>query len=153
MRKPTNVPKFKHSCIKPECVDQDMLYTFSFNPQEQPLIENFYRVTLTRFQSWSETMDSKLKRMRHCTYKLVLEISTGGRLHYHGWISINNIMGFYLMDLKYLADLGTYEIDNINDFQKWDTYVYKQRSFVEPWTQMEDMKYSITNDKLIDTSK
>lgn len=139
--------KHKHSCIKPEDCDITKYYTFSFNPVEQPEFVSFYKTHLNSLKDWSDNIKTNLLKLHFCKYHLACEISTGGRLHYHGYIRITNIVKFYLQDLAYLKTLGTFEIDKITDNIKWDTYVYKQKIFMEPYCQTEDITYELTNEQ------
>lgn len=137
--------KQKYSCIKPEDCEVDKLYSFSLNPQEQPAIQNFYRIKLNTFKDWSDQIENKIKRLHYCQYSLCIEISSNGRLHYHGYIKIKDIAKFYMYDIKLLKDIGCYEVDHITDPSVWSTYVEKQKRFMEKFCKENEIKYMITN--------
>lgn len=136
-------PKAKYSCIPPECVKTDELYTFSFNPEEQPLFEKFYKMKLNNLKDWSQQMYNILISLKYAEVECVLECSRQGRLHYHGWIMIKDPIEFYLKDLKKLKHYGTYEIDYIKDDEVWSTYVYKQMKHMKSFCDKYDMIYEI----------
>lgn len=140
-----NQQKFKYSCIKPEDCYTGVLYSFSINPQEQPEFQCFYRMKLNTLRDWSQQFEDKMSKVHYCEYTLTCEIGSGGRLHYHGYIKINNIVKFYLHDLRYLKELGTYEIDKIEDKEVWNIYVEKQKRFMEKYCKENDIKYILTN--------
>jgi len=139
-----NQPKAKFSAPPPEQIDPDCIYSFSFNPQSQPLFERFYNVKLNTLSSWSNEQYEIFKNLKHCSVQICQESSSRGRLHFHGYIQIHNIIPFYLNTIKHLSHYGTYEIDEINDKDKWDTYVYKQQDIMKPYCEKHDMHYSIS---------
>lgn len=136
----------KYQCVKPEECHMDKLYSFSYNPEEQPLFEKFYKMKLNNLRDWSNQQRQILSSLRYCTVDVVQEISSKGRLHYHGYIMITDIVRFYLHDLAKLRHYGTYEIDHITDEDVWRTYVYKQERFMKQYCETNEMVYNITND-------
>lgn len=135
--------KFKYTCIKPEELIEDKEYSFSFNPDEQPIFEKFYKVKLNTLKDWSQQMFDILTTLRNCTLNVYLEISHKGRFHYHGWITPTSIPEFIINDLAKLRHYGTYEIDHIGDNEKWKTYVKKQERFMKDYALKNDMHYQI----------
>lgn len=139
-----NINKAKFSAPPPERIDPERIYSFSFNPQSQPLFERFYNVKLNTLSSWSDEQEQIFKSLKHASVEICQEISSRGRLHYHGYIKIHNVIPFYLTSLKHIAHYGTYEIDEINDNEKWAKYVSKQESLMKPYCERNDMHYSIS---------
>lgn len=128
MRKTTkNLSNFNlpHKCIKPDLAKIDTLYTFSYNPKYQPHQDMFGRMDINNLEQWEKDICKKLKSLKYCKFNLTLDISSGGRLHYHGYIKILNLVSFYFHDIHILQYEGTYEIDIITDPACWYNYVKK----------------------------
>lgn len=136
----------KYSCVKPEDVDTEKWYSFSYNPLMQPLFERFYKLKLNTLEQWSQEQVRLLTTLKYCRVSVVLEISQKGRFHYHGYIQIKNNPEFYLTDLARLRDTGTYEIDIINDKEKWLEYVLKQQKTMSVYCRKNGMCYEIDTD-------
>lgn len=135
--------KAKYTCIKPEDVVEGTEYTFSFNPEEQPLFQRFYSMTLNNLKDWSQQQDNVFRSLKYCKINVVMEISSGGRLHYHGYITITDTVNFFLKTIKHLKHYGTYEIDVITDPDKWSAYVYKMDKKMKSFCQNHSMIYNI----------
>ncbi len=117
--------KSKHVTIAPEEVNRNMYYSLSLNPNNQfddhhnskygnrvNLIVETWGTILTKFNPNS------------FSYHLRLE-SKNGRLHFHGVIRIKDPLTFDVLVLPIWKELCTYEIDTINDMDKWITYCTK----------------------------
>lgn len=136
--------KVKHNCIPPEDIHPEKIYSFSYNPQEQPLFEKFYKMKLNNLSDWSNQMKNIFQNLKFCNIEVNLELSRKGRFHYHGVIKIDKPIEFVLHDLKMLAHYGTYEIDHINNFEQWNTYCEKQQHLIEPYCEHHNMSYCIS---------
>lgn len=132
-----------YSCLKPELIVRGIEYSFSYNPEDQPKFEQFYKVKLDTLKSWSEYYAKLFLSLKYASIYCVMEISSKGRFHYHGTISIDDIARFIINDLAKLRHYGTYEIDIINDKDKWDKYVHKQQDFMEKYCKDNDMIYEV----------
>lgn len=128
--------------IKPEDIDKGYTYAFTFNPEIQPE-HNGYKEKLDNFVKFDKSMTTLLGTMRHADVKVYMEISQAGRLHYHGYIMINDIVDFCFYDLDNLKKNGSYEIDFINDKEIWEEYVTKQRDIMEKWCVKKGLTYMI----------
>lgn len=133
----------KYNAIPPEEVNTTELYSFSFNPEEQPLFERFYSCKLNNLKDWSQQQYNILTSLKYAEVECVLECSRQGRLHWHGWIIIREPIDFYLKDIKKLKHYGTYEIDHIEDSEKWSNYVYKQMKHMKKFADRNSMIYEI----------
>lgn len=131
----------KFKIIKPEECLPNILYSFSYNPESQPTVQRFYNISLKCFESWSQEIYEIFTSLRNCTIRTYMEISKAGRLHFHGYIKIQDIVNFYFYDLKKLKHYGTFEIDFINDPLKWDLYIKKQKPYMELFCKVNDMTY------------
>lgn len=78
-----------------------------------------------------------IEQTKFCDYEDIhVEVSSKGRLHLHGYITLRNKLFFYTHDLPALAEIGTYCIkklflneDETKDDEgvaKWDSYIGKQ---------------------------
>lgn len=132
-------PKAKYSCIPPEEFKQGVLYSFSFNPEEQPIFDKFYKVKLNTLQSWSHAMLKIFNDLRYSKLQVFLEVSRRGRFHYHGVIQVMKPLEFVIHDAKMLAHYGCYEIDTIADMQKWLTYCMKQQELITVYAEKNNM--------------
>lgn len=144
-RKPKLDFKPKYSCVKPEDIHLGLKYSFSYNPEDQPLFEKFYKMKLNTLNDWSQKYEDIFTTLKYCKISIYLEISSNARFHWHGYIEILNIVPFLLHDCAKLKHYGTYEIDIIKDPLIWDKYITKQKSFMEIYCNKNDLKYYITS--------
>lgn len=108
--------------LSPENLEVDTMYTLSIsiNHKVGPLKSN---------------INAYLRKVRdylipYAHFELFPELSSQGRLHYHGWIlfkSLENIFWFY-KNLYGCQDLSM-EIDTIEDPNKWNDYCRKSEKF------------------------
>lgn len=132
-------PKAKYNCLNPEDIDPLKYYTFSYNPEEQPLFERFYKMKLNNLADWSNKMKQIFDSLRYAKIEVNLEVSRRGRFHMHGVIKISMPLEFVIHDLKMLAHYGTYEIDSITDNEKWVKYCCKQQRLIEKYAHKNNM--------------
>lgn len=133
-------PKFKYNLnIPPEDINVNTFYTFSFNPEEQPLFEKFYKMKLNNLSDWSMQMKKIFDSLHYCKIEVNMEISRRSRFHFHGVIRISDPLHFVIHDLKMLAHYGTYEIDKINNNEVWNAYCEKQQHLIEGYAKKYDM--------------
>lgn len=145
MRKNIQQYKKKYSSIPPEEIEKTKWYSFSFNPMDQPERSNIGNIKLNTLSSWTHVIKDRFERLKHCHYKLYLESSSQGRLHYHGYIQITHPIEFAIDTTCTLRMMGTFEIDNIDDMEVWDKYVTKQEIIMRKYCLKKDMVYEITN--------
>lgn len=62
----------------------------------------------------------------YCYFRLRTEISSHGRLHYHGYVTIKNRLKFYLYTLPALEDDYTVVIKPVQSEADWENYCLKQ---------------------------
>lgn len=136
----------KWSCLKPEDIDIKEVYSFTLSPISQPLQTNLGKMKLNCISDWyTNEIKRSLNRLSNCNISAFTEISSGSRIHYHGTIKINNIANFYFHDIPLLKHLGCYEIDTINDNKIWSDYCLKQKGFMKPFCEFNDIDYKYTN--------
>lgn len=124
-----NYRKPQYSCIDVEDIVPETPYTFTFNPNDQRQFwEDQYR-----FKNFMTQLKKDFYFLKEvCRIKGFVEISKGGRLHFHGCIrfkEVLDIFSFFLNKVHTLQRYGTYEIDTLQDSTKWNEYVAKQSRF------------------------
>lgn len=122
----------KHSLVSPEEVNPTLMYTFTISPREQ--YTHSKDLTLKKHLKNILKIINKLGTHKDYQFKLYPELSSTGRLHYHGTIKITNPFNFYL-NLQKVIDDCTMEIDSIQDMETWAKYITKQEHL---WA---DIKY------------
>lgn len=131
----------RYSCISPELMKTDTLYTFTWNLKEQPTTISKGR-SFIYLRDYYNMVIRRLNLLNHCSIKLYPEISSSGRFHFHGTIKINDIALFMLLDLPFLKEKATYEIDVINDMAKWETYIWKSDHIMKPLCDSFKLPYT-----------
>lgn len=142
IRKSQNGNKYK--MINLEEIEIGKTYSFSYNDQEQPLFEKFYKMKLNNLRDWSNSQKERLT-LKYADVDMYLELSPKGRFHWHGKILIRDPVKFIIHDLAKLRHYGTYEIDTITDTDKWDNYITKQQKYMEKYANNNNMIYNITS--------
>lgn len=135
----------KYKNPSPEEFKVDTEYTFTYNPQKQPLTPN-YKLNLI---TWHNGMDNIFRSCKNCQIELRPELSQGSRWHYHGLITIKDIMKFFIYDLPVLRENGSYEIDEIKDKNVWLTYITKQKELMEPVCKEHKIPYNYDNTQIM----
>lgn len=134
---------YKLDVLSPEVIEQNVFYTFSFNPKVQP-VRHKAGFKCSAFTEWQNDVLRTFRKSTNAMYDLNLELSRAGRLHYHGKIKILNIINFYIQDLPHLADEGVIEIDTIKDSEVWEKYCHKQELLMKPFCQIHGLIYNYT---------
>jgi len=128
-----------HGCPKVETLRCGIEYAFTWNPKDShgALHEGYpaYRAYMIR----QSRLFSKLHSV---SVKLLIEASPKGRLHSHGYLKINNLHSFLLIDMPVLQKHGMYEIDTLGeDPLVWHNYVHKQQHVWEPYARSHGVSY------------
>lgn len=119
----THTFKPKNSCPPIQTIDPAKQYVITINGP-QYLEKGITRPTYCL---------DYIRRMLHGVhYKLHMEISDLGRLHWHGWIVIHDRQLFYLKILPKLLQKNTVVIDTIDlSDDHWYHYCTKQSKYIE----------------------
>lgn len=133
----------RHKNPSPEDMNDNDIYSFTFNPEVQPLTPKFTLDLIT----WHNGIDNILKQLQFSNVVLRPELSQGSRWHYHGQIKIKNIMKFFIFDLPVLRENGSFEIDTIEDNNKWLDYCKKQETKMKDLCKEYGIPYVYENDK------
>lgn len=134
-------------CVKPEECVKGVWYSFSYNPQAQPMLEAINKVDPfgCNLQDWYKEEISSFCRLKYCDIECRLEISSRGRFHVHGRIRVKDVIRFFSVDLRRMQARGSYEIDRINDPIKWDLYCRKQSEVMSDFCESEGICYLYRN--------
>lgn len=121
----TDYTKPKNQGVKFDYLELGTNYAFTINPKQEcksSNIKGFYR------DQWNALRSL----VKGCVMLLHLEASPSGRLHWHGYIKIFNILDFRSF-LVALALHGTYVIKDMKEFlnskegaNHWEVYINKQ---------------------------
>lgn len=68
-------------------------------------------------------------------------------MHLHGRIKIKEIIKFYLSDYQQLKFHGAFEIDTIEDSDKWEDYCIKQEHLMSDFCHANSISYVLDNQK------
>lgn len=150
MNKKKNNKKYsnnKYKIIPFEKFKLNTLYSFSFNPEDQHETTGIPLVHIDN--AFKKMMDS----LHGVQYRVYREISPAPncRQHYHGYIRfIQTNMDLYHIYTKQIRQIclkGSVEIDEINDYEIWNTYCTKQ---ILKWN--DDFQYmgTITPEELLE---
>jgi len=131
-----------HTFPPPEKVKLNEVLTFTLNPSDTPYIntKNNRKVLL---ESFFNDIIKGLGKLRYCDYKIYPEISSTGKWHFHGTITITDIMNFYLYDVPLMQALGAIEIDTIKDLDIWLAYCTKQAELMKAYLTPLKLKMEI----------
>lgn len=119
-------PQF--SSIKAECVVKGRDYAFTISPKQQyddMDKDGEFRVK-DRIRCFGHYSKKHLTRLKGSVYKLYLETSPLGRLHWHGILRITDVKEWLLRDIITLQALGSFCIKEIDDPDAWERYYLKQ---------------------------
>lgn len=130
----------RHQMPKPDMVNMDDLYSFSYNPEVQPEQDSLGRVHYNVYSRFEKRIEKTLRKLLYCDFKLFMDISQNGRLHYHGYIRIRDRINFYFHDIPIMKRNSSFEIDTIGDVVLWDQYCQKMPDMVT-WCNKNDLKY------------
>lgn len=139
----------KHKNPAPEEMTEGIPYAFTWNPKRQPLNPQFKLDLIT----WHNGMTNILSSCKYCHIVLRPELSQGSRWHYHGHITIKNIMKFFIYDLPLLREEGTHEIDTITDKIIWEKYITKQEELMKQITKECLIPYIHDNEQIMKVKK
>lgn len=132
----------KHSAPSPESIELNTLYSFTISPSD--IILNKTKELQDKITTFRDLIYENFA-VYGVTYKLIPELSKTGRLHCHGSIKFVNNVGialFYnsLFNIKHLI---TYEMDIVNDKDKWNNYCIKNSHIMQEFCKYNKIKYTI----------
>jgi len=129
-----------YTCLPPEDVKTDVKYAVSLNPCDDCQywnVDDRYKKFLAKFFTC-------MRETKYAKYILYPEMSSKGRLHFHGTIEIFDVLNFYLYDLSVLRLFCQYEIDTIQCATTWEKYCTKGKPLLAPYiATMKDCSYPV----------
>lgn len=110
------IPKFEE-------LKQHTTYAFTYAPSDK---QQFWGET-ERLQMFKSKISYWfMSTLKQSHIKVRIELSPHGRLHLHGYITIENKMDFYLYTIPKLQDYGNIVIKPITSPDEWEKYCCKQ---------------------------
>lgn len=125
--------------ITPEEMVACTWYTITLNPKNQFFDETATRHT-PRLAECIDYLYECLAYLKNVRIELYPEISSLGRVHYHGILKVYDIFEFYLKDIPMLKDICSFEIDKIDSMETWIKYCTKQKSIMEKHSTVKSGK-------------
>lgn len=132
--------KSAHTGIPLEDIVIGRQYSISFNPESQPQT-NQQKDIFIWLGKWYDIFH---KVKDYLEVSLNIECSPTGRYHFHGYIVIKDIH-IYIMVIRMMKLVTTYEIDTITDIEKWKSYCYKQHHIWCPFFERNAIGYPLDN--------
>lgn len=127
-----------------ECIQLNKPYAFTLNLQN---LKGQYQLDHSAYYKW---IQKNLLSIKHLDFKFILEISKFGRIHMHGQVEFKHLTAiayFYLV----FYDIGcNFEFDEIKDPDKWESYMYKQKTIMQALANKTKQIYEFTNDTVVD---
>lgn len=129
-----NEKKPLHVAPSPETIKLKTWYAFTYNPSGNAAFGQ-------RFKDIRHYL-SEL-RIEGLHYVLYPELSSAGRLHLHGYVKFKKwlAVGRFYVWLSYQS--AAYEMDTIDDFEKWHTYCTKCKMIMEPLCDQFKVPYEL----------
>lgn len=131
----------RNKCFKMEDMKLNTCFAVTLSPPDyrnivgcgSKMIKGNELETTRQLESHLNDNIQYFKKLKYCKLEIYPELSPTGRLHYHGYIEIKDIVKFYYHDL-YLLNEISYEIDTIDpETQKtYIEYITKQQRLMEP---------------------
>lgn len=138
------IEKNLHTLVPMEDCEKGVMYAISFNMrQQQDLIDPVTKVLVVKDRCLAHNKQTQ-KVLRLTTsfhWQLHMESSPTGRLHWHGYIIINDIMRFYIYDVPVLIDHMSICMKRITDSKKWEQYCHKQHPYMKKY-MLEHLNWS-----------
>lgn len=107
-----------------ELVVPNSTFAFTFAPDDS----SQHWKSPDRMKSFSIEMKTLFMKILKGAYiKVMPEVSSLGRLHLHGYITIYHPLDFYLYTIREITQNGTTTIKQITEQDEWEQYCQKQR--------------------------
>lgn len=135
----------RYVCLPPEKMEVGVQYAFSWNLVEQPTATKNGKTSLY-LRDYYNMVVRRLKRFSHCEIIMYPEVSEHGWYHFHGVITLTNVIYFFLIDMPLLKHNASYKITTISDMDNiWRPYMYKGEHLLKPLCKEFKIPYSISN--------
>lgn len=136
MVKKKNAPVFAgdngSKLVSPELLTSGQKLAITVNPSD---CFQWFESPEDRFSLVTDYVYKLFKGIPNLTLELYPEVSSKGRIHFHGYIGIKDIMNFYIMFVPLLIGRNHIEIDTLSQDQKvYETYIKKSVKCMKPLT-------------------
>lgn len=139
----------EHKCPEVEKLNVGEVYAITLNPPDTLAPHNDPLLPYSNFLKEVNRIYAELiTKCKHSAMILYPELSHKGRLHFHGYLQITNVIAFMLNDLLHLRSMCHFEIDTISyeeiekadgdtsppvtGAQVYDKYIRKQLHLIAP---------------------
>lgn len=130
----------------------NVIYAITLSPPDRRQLNGAKMIKGNELETYKTLMENinedlqYFKKLKYSSLELYPELSPTGRLHYHGYIQIKDILKFTYHDLHLLNQIS-YEIDTMSEdpcgIYKYEQYVLKQKELWKPFIEYESMEYPI----------
>lgn len=130
-------------------LQNDIAYTFNVSPSDS---HQYYRSnSLNRFSDFYKSTFQLFKKyvLDYADINLVPEISSKGRIHYHGTIKFKDTVSYHLVGAYHLQQATNIEIDTIDNLDNWHKYMYKDKTLIMPFIKNLHLPYQINNKNIL----
>lgn len=131
------IEKNLHTLVPMEdCVD-GLMYAISLNLiQQHDVICPQTKVLLIKDRPSAHRKHTQkiLRLTSSFMWKLKMEVSPTGRLHWHGYIIVSDVRKFYIYDVPVLMRHMSICMKRITDQQKWELYCQKQAPLMNEYS-------------------
>jgi len=132
----------RYVCLPPEKMEVGVQYAFSWNLVEQPVEIKNGKSTLY-LKEYYNMVIRRLNLFRYCEIIMYPEVSEHGRYHFHGVITLSDVILFFLLDMPLLKHNSSYKISTISDMEGvWRPYMYKGEFLMKPLCKKFELPYS-----------
>lgn len=129
----------KNQWPKPEYLRNET-YSFSANPLSQPIPGQ-----CNAFLEWYGEQRQFFKDLRFCKVSLYCEVSSQGKLHFHGFIRVKHHIKFYIHDVPRINERYSTEMDTIGNsldglfdaYAEWIAYCNKVQPLMQEYMTEE----------------
>lgn len=130
----------KCTFLKPENIVEGTIYAFTYNPSTQPYRDG---IGPNPIKFWWDNIVDEFNEYKYCELMLYPEISSMGRLHFHGVIIILDTAKFYYYTVPEMVKNASIEMDTVKDELVWYEYCTKQEVFIQQFLHSETMPLTV----------
>lgn len=126
--------------IAPQDIQLEIEYSITVSPADT--FQFWNQIDSERIKKATNHMQYIIRRTPNIHYKLHLDVSRTGRIHWHGtikFISVQAIREFYLEIIHRLLEDHKIEIDTIKDAKVWHEYCTKIKHLWDVVVQTKDV--------------
>ncbi len=139
--------------LKNSMFKNDTLYCFNVSPSDAH--QHYRSNSINRFNDFYKSTFSLFEKyvLDYAEIDLVPEISSKGRIHFHGTIKFTDSVTYHLVGAYHFQQATNIDIDTIDNIDNWNKYKYKDKSLMSPFLKKLKLPYKITNSAIRKYSK